>query len=84
VVVQSLRLIDGRRKITSIQEITGMEGDVISMQEIFLFHQTGVGDKGEVQGHFTATGIRPRFGDRLVRRGIALPSTLFEPPRLAV
>ena len=84
VIVQANRLSDGTRKLTSIQEITGMEGETVTLQEIFLFHQSGVGDKGEVQGHFTATGIRPRFGDRLVSRGIALPSTLFEPHRLAV
>lgn len=84
VIVQANRLSDGTRKLTSIQEITGMEGETVTLQEIFLFHQSGVGDKGEVQGHFTATGIRPRFGDRLVSRGIALPSALFEPHRLAV
>jgi pilus assembly protein CpaF len=54
------------------------------MQEIFLFHQTGVSDTGHVQGHFTATGIRPRFSDRLTSHGLALPSTLFEPQRLEV
>ena len=84
VIVQANRLADGTRKLTSIQEVTGMEGDTVTLQEIFLFHQTGVGDAGRVQGHFTATGIRPRFGDRLTSRGLALPSTLFEPRRLEV
>lgn len=84
VIVQSNRLADGTRKLTSIQEITGMEGDTVARQEIFLFHQTGVSDTGRVQGHFTATGIRPRFGDRLTSRGLALPSTLFEPRRIEV
>jgi pilus assembly protein CpaF len=54
------------------------------MQEIFLFHQTGVSDIGHVQGQFTATGIRPRFFERLTSRGISLPTTLFEPHRLEV
>jgi pilus assembly protein CpaF len=84
VIVQANRLADGTRKLTSIQEITGMEGETITLQEIFLFHQTGVSDTGQVQGHFTATGIRPRFGDRLTSRGIALPPALFEPRRLTV
>jgi len=84
VIVQANRLADGTRKLTSIQEITGMEGDTVTLQEIFLFHQTGVGETGQVQGHFTATGIRPRFTDRLASRGLALPAALFEPQRLAV
>ena len=84
VIVQANRLADGTRKLTSIQEVTGMEGDTLTLQEIFLFHQTGVTDTGRVQGHFTATGIRPRFGDRLTSRGLALPSTLFEPRRQEV
>jgi pilus assembly protein CpaF len=84
VIVQANRLADGTRKLTSIQEVTGMEGDTVTLQEIFLFHQTGVSDTGRVQGHFTATGIRPRFGDRLTSRGLTLPSTLFEPRRFEV
>src|SRR5215204_3329237 len=58
VVIQVLRLVDGRRKVTSIQEVTGMEGDVITMQEIFAFRQTGIGSDGMVQGYFQATGVR--------------------------
>ncbi|MDR6857405.1 CpaF family protein [Variovorax guangxiensis] len=81
VVIQALRLIDGRRKITSIQEITGMEGDVITMQEIFAFKQTGVGADGMVQGHFHATGVRPKFTDRLRAFGIVLPDAMFDPTR---
>ena len=79
VVIQGLRLIDGRRKITSIQEITGMEGDVITMQEIFAFRQTGINDDGTVQGHFCATGIRPKFAERLRSFGFALPESIFDP-----
>lgn len=81
VVVQALRLTDGKRKITSIQEITGMEGDVVTMQEIFAFTQTGVGASGEVQGYFHATGVRPKFADRLKGFGIALPDSIFAPER---
>ena len=81
VVVQVLRLTDGKRKITSIQEITGMEGDVVTMQEIFAFIQTGIGKGGEVQGYFHATGVRPKFADRFPGLGIALPDTVFDPER---
>ena len=81
VVVQALRLIDGRRKITSIQEITGMEGDVITMQEIFAYRQTGIGADGAVQGYFHATGVRPKFAERLRAFGVLLPDAMFDPSR---
>ena len=81
VVVQVLRLTDGRRKLVSIQELTGMEGEVITMQEIFAYRQTGIGPDGQVQGHFEATGVRPKFCDRLRTFGIQLPDTLFDPLR---
>ena len=84
VVVQANRLSDGTRKLTSIQEITGMEGDVITMQEIFLFKQTGVGPDGAVQGYYAATGVRPRSWERLVTRGIHLPEAMFQPVRRLV
>jgi len=84
VIVQANRLPDGTRKLTSVQEITGMEGETVALQEIFRFDQTGVGEAGRVQGHFTATGIRPRVSDRLTSRGIPLPCALFEPRRLEV
>jgi pilus assembly protein CpaF len=70
-------LSDGQRKITSLQEITGMEGDVITMQEIFKFEQTGLSDGAQVQGRFVATGIRPKFFQRLQTRGIALSADMF-------
>jgi pilus assembly protein CpaF len=82
VIIQVARLSDGRRKIMSIQEITGMEGDVITMQEIFCFEQTGVAPDGSVLGHFRATGIRPRFADRLQARGAPLADYLFDPSRI--
>lgn len=79
VVIQVSRLSDGQRKIISLQEITGTEGDVISMQEIFHFEQTGIDAEGRVCGQFAATGIRPRFAQRLHSRGITLREDLFEP-----
>ena len=81
VVIQGLRLIDGKRKITSIQEITGMEGEVITMQEIFTFRQTGINSDGEVQGYFQATGVRPKFADRLRSFGVELPDAMFDPAK---
>jgi pilus assembly protein CpaF len=76
-----LRLIDGRRKVVSIQEITGMEGEVITMQELFAFKQTGLGPDGQVQGYFHATGVRPKFSDRLSAYGATLPDAIFDPSR---
>jgi pilus assembly protein CpaF len=81
VIIQEGRLSDGTRKLTSIQEITGMEGETVTLQEIFIFRQTGVGPTSAVEGYFTATGVRPRCWDRLITRGIHLPQTLFEPVR---
>ncbi|PFH08008.1 pilus assembly protein CpaF [Collimonas sp. PA-H2] len=81
VMIQSIRLIDGKRKITSIQELTGMEGDVITMQEIFAFKQTGIGIEGEVQGYFHATGVRPKFAERLRSFGVVLPDAMFDPTK---
>lgn len=78
-VIQVSRLSDGKRKLISINEITGMEGDMITTQEIFTFRQTGVDASGTVQGQFRATGIRPRFADRLAVRGVPLPDYLFDP-----
>jgi len=79
VVVQVSRLSDGRRKLVSVSELTGMEGDVVTMQEIFRYRQTGVGSDGQVQGRFEPTGIRPRFADQLAAHGISLSSELFRP-----
>jgi pilus assembly protein CpaF len=79
VVIQALRLTDGKRKITSIQEVTGMEGDVITMQEIFAYHQTGVDADGKIAGHFKASGVRPKFSDRLRSFGVHLPDRMFDP-----
>jgi pilus assembly protein CpaF len=81
VVVQASRLTDGRRKLMSIQEVTGMEGDIINMQEIFTFKRTGVDENGMIKGHFCATGVRPKFCDRLAGFGIVLPDQMFDPAR---
>jgi pilus assembly protein CpaF len=78
VILQIARLSDGKRKITSVSEVVGTEGDVITMQEIFVFERTGIGDQGQVLGRFRPTGIRPRFADRLLVAGITLPMDLFE------
>ena len=78
VVIQANRLTDGQRKITSIQEITGMEGDVVTMQEIFAYQQTGVDARGKSIGHFLATGLRPKIADKLRNAGIDLPDALFD------
>src|SRR3954466_6767470 len=77
-VVQQTRLSDGTRKVTNVSEITGMEGDVITMQEIFLFEKAGVTQEGKVVGRFRATGVRPKACDRLKASGIHLPPDMFE------
>ena len=81
VVVQVARLSDGRRRLISLSELSGMEGDVITMQEIFRYRQTGVGSDGMVQGRFEATGIRPRFLDQVMAHGVTLAPDLFRPDR---
>ncbi|MBV8791337.1 MAG: CpaF family protein [Pseudolabrys sp.] len=78
-IVQLARQSDGKRKVTSISEITGLEGDIIQMQEIFKFVRTGTGADGAVEGHFQATGIRPRFLTELVNHGIRIEGRLFDP-----
>jgi pilus assembly protein CpaF len=77
-VVQQTRLSDGSRKVTSVSEITGMEGDVITMQEIFVFEKLGITQDGRVLGRFRATGVRPKCADRLRASGIVLPPDMFE------
>jgi pilus assembly protein CpaF len=78
IVVQAARMSDGTRKVTSVSEITGMEENVISMQEIFAFNKKGIGPDGKVIGVFQPTRIRPRFLERLRLSGIILPPALFE------
>ncbi|HXE81055.1 MAG TPA: CpaF family protein [Vicinamibacterales bacterium] len=78
IVIQQTRLSDGSRKVTSIAEITGMEGDIITMQEIFVFEKLGVTQDGKVIGRFRATGVRPKCAERLRACGIHLPPDMFE------
>jgi pilus assembly protein CpaF len=77
-VVQVARLSDGSRRVTSISEVTGMEGETITMQEIFMYERTGVDQQGQVIGRFRPTGIRPRFAERLKACGLQLPRVFFE------
>ena len=78
IVMQQTRLSDGTRKVTSISEITGMEGDIITMQEIFVFEKQGINQDGKVVGRFRATGVRPKVSERLLAAGIRLPASMFE------
>ncbi|MEB3286279.1 MAG: CpaF family protein [Vampirovibrionales bacterium] len=78
-IIQVSRLMDGQRKTTSIMEVVGMEGEKITMQEIFKFQQNGLDAEGRVIGHHTATGIRPRFSELCKAKGIALPESMFVP-----
>jgi pilus assembly protein CpaF len=78
-VLQVARFNDGSRRLTHITEITGMEGEVVSMQDIFLFEKQGISAEGRVLGTFTATGIRPRFEEKMRAAGMALSATFFEP-----
>ncbi len=80
-IIQISRLIDGRRKLTSLQEVVGMEGDIITMQEIYAFIQTGIAEDGTVLGHFGATGVRPKFMARLRAYGITVSDDTFDQAR---
>lgn len=82
VIIQIARLSDGTRKVVSIQEVVGMEGDLITLQELFVFQQTGLDEDRKVKGRFKATGVRPKFAERLGAKGITLPPTLFDPMKV--
>jgi pilus assembly protein CpaF len=77
-IVQVARLADGSRRVTAISEITGMEGEIITMQDIFVFEAQGLTPEGKVRGRFRATGIRPRCAEKLASAGHPLPLNLFE------
>jgi pilus assembly protein CpaF len=77
-IVQVSRQADGTRRVIGVTEITGMEGDVITMQDLFLFEKTGIRQDGKVMGRFRATGIRPKCSDRLAASGVRLPADMFE------
>jgi len=79
IVIQLERLSDGKRRLTSVSEITGMEGNVIQMQEIYTFKRIGIDAEGKIDGEFRATGIRPKFIDAIQAIGIKLPDNLFNP-----
>jgi len=78
-IVQLQRLSDGKRRVTSVAEITGMEGDIVQMQEIYKFVRTATAEDGTVEGHFVATGVRPRFLSELLARGVKIPNHYFDP-----
>jgi pilus assembly protein CpaF len=78
-IVQLQRMSDGKRRVTSVAEITGLEGDIVQMQEIFKYVRTGTAPDGAVIGHFQATGVRPRFLGDLANMGIKIPGTYFDP-----
>jgi pilus assembly protein CpaF len=79
-VIQLERFSDGTRRVTHISEITGMEGDVVSMQNLFVFEQQGVSSEGRLLGTFNAEGIRPKFAEKLKAVGFDLPLNMFDPP----
>ena len=78
VIIQATRLVDGTRKVISISEITGMEGEMITMQEIFAYEQVNIDSKGAVEGYFTARGIRPKFARKLERMGTPFAPDMFD------
>jgi pilus assembly protein CpaF len=78
-VVHLTRLRDGSRRVTHVTEIVGMEGEMVTTQDVFLFRQQGVDDNGRVRGTITATGIRPKCVERIEQEGIALPTDVFVP-----
>jgi pilus assembly protein CpaF len=82
IIVHTSRLSDGSRKVISLQEATGMEGEIISLQEIFRFKQAGINADGVVKGGFQATGIRPKFIERFQTQGIPISANLFDPTRI--
>jgi pilus assembly protein CpaF len=82
VIIQIARLSDGTRKLVSLQEVVGMEGDLITLQELFTFNQTGLDEQRKVKGRFKATGVRPKFSERLAAKGVTLPPHVFDPQKV--
>jgi pilus assembly protein CpaF len=78
IIVQAARLQDGSRRVISITEVTGMEADVVTLQEIFVFQKMGLARDGKVAGRFAGTGIVPRFSEKLAAAGIRIPARLFQ------
>ena len=75
-------MVDGKRKLVSVQEITGMEGSIITMQEIFSFRQTRIDPAGNVKGHFKFQGVRPKFVEKFNVAGIKVAQEVFDPDRV--
>ena len=73
-----MRLTDGSRRVTNVTEVTGMEGEVVTLQDIFVFEKRGLTPEGQVIGRFAATGIRPKFYEKLLAAGIRLRPDLFD------
>jgi pilus assembly protein CpaF len=76
--VQASRMSDGSRRVINITEVTGMEGDVVTLQDIFVFEKRGLNPDGRVVGRFAATGIRPKFYEKLLAAGVRLRTDLFD------
>jgi pilus assembly protein CpaF len=81
VIIQLTRLLDGSRRVVQITEISGMEGEHVALQDIFVYQQSGIDADGKVQGQLKATGIRPKFADRLRSFGVDLPKDIFDVAR---
>jgi pilus assembly protein CpaF len=80
-IVQLQRMSDGKRRVTAVTEITGMEGDIVQMQDIYKYVRTSTAEDGTVEGHFQATGVRPRFLGDLAAKGIKIPASYFDPSK---
>jgi pilus assembly protein CpaF len=80
-VIQLTRGSDGKRRVISVQEVTGMEGDVIATNEIFRFHRVSTDEEGGVKGQFEATGVRPKFAENLISLGVEFPAEMFTASR---
>jgi pilus assembly protein CpaF len=76
--VQAARLTDGSRRVMSVTEVTGMEGEMITLQDLFVFEKHGIDENGKVRGRFASTGIRPKFYEKLLAAGIELPASIFD------
>ncbi|HFB98395.1 MAG TPA: CpaF family protein, partial [Bryobacterales bacterium] len=77
-IIQAARFSDGSRRVTSVTEVTGMEGEIVTLQDIFVFEKRGLSPEGKVVGRFAATGIRPKFYEKLLAAGIRLRPDLFD------
>jgi pilus assembly protein CpaF len=81
-IIQVQRMSDGTRKLVSVCEVAGMEGEVITLQDLFVFEKKGIGEDGRVVGGFRATGVRPSFSEKLRLAGVKVPEALFDPTHI--